>query len=141
MMRVQRSCLVTLAHAMAVVLALVAGCGDDDGPVDTTPPTRQEVIDACAGYSEVACQAFGACLGWGEEELADCIADEIASCEPDLEAESCWAAQEAGFLACFDIEDEPCAELCNQNGFCFDFCPYICPPDEEEAAAAAIIRR
>lgn len=129
-MRAQRPCLLTLALAVALS---IAACGDDDEPGDDTPPTRQDVIDACASYSEVACLAFGACLGWDEQEIADCTEEEIASCEPDLEAESCWPAQEAGFLACFDVEDEPCAELCNERGFCFDFCPYVCP-DEDEAA-------
>ena len=113
-----------LASIIGMALAsLLPACAADEPPA-----TREDVIAACFDYSEAACRTFGRCLGQSEAEIADCIESEQGGCDRELENYTCWDNQRDAYQRCSDIEGESCDSACGDDGFCFDYCPYSCPP-------------
>ncbi len=107
----------------------VAACADDPAdPQSAPPPPREDVVTACGAYQSEACNAFGRCLGWSQTKLNDCIRDESAKCENELEPSSCWASQLDAYERCAgQVAGETCDETCGDNGFCFASCIAFCP--------------
>ena len=110
----------------AVLILVSVACSDPEPP----PPTRDEVISACEDLARVSCRKFGECLGQTAAEVDDCIADAIARCPGELEAsDSCWANQLENYVDCSaTTTSDSCDDTCNDQGFCFVYCSYVCPP-------------
>jgi hypothetical protein len=105
-----------------VVQLASAGCAED-----RPPPTREEVIHACGILNLETCRAFGRCLGWTPARTQQCVDEENAGCDDELQDDTCWEAQRDALEACSaEVAADSCSEVCN-NGFCGNRCLYFCP--------------
>ena len=105
-----------------------AACAEESGP----PPTEADVIAACREYNDGACHTLGRCIGWAPDRVQQCINEENAKCDNDVQPEWCWETQRDALERCSaTVDDKSCSDVCSGN-FCGVNCLYFCPPAPEQ---------